>query len=412
MNAHPTSVTSLSPRIGALAVSFRQVGLADLGQLAAARTAVLDAAGALLGSELEELVVLCTCNRFELLYAARDLARARDALLLIVARVAPRAAAAAAELRGDAALWHVMRVAASLESMLLGEGQILGQVRAARDSARTRGTIGPCLELLIDHALAAAKAVRSQTSLGNGRLSVASLAARAIAAVSARVAAPRVAVIGAGEMARKASLYLKRQGLRSLLIVNRTLARAVELAHELGAAAAGLDQFLASPPGIDILVTAASCPRALFGAPELRALRTRRELLVVDLAVPGNVADPVDLPGVQIRRLQDLQAEAEQNLARRTHEIAAAEAILAQKLEVVKRRLAERSAVPWLQQVEREAACLQAGHVEQLLKRELGHLSEPDKDLIRSFAEDLARRCAQSSMPLLRELCARMKEPA
>src|SRR5262249_30513063 len=160
----------------------------------------------------------------------------------------------------EPALRHLLLVAASLDSLLIGEGQILAQVRRARDDARAEETIGPRLEMVLDHAFAAAKAVRARTTLGDGRVSVASLAARSVAQLVRAIPHPVAAVLGAGEMARKAALHLKSQPLAALFIVNRTRARAETLAAELGATAMGLDEFLATPPLVDVLVTAASAP--------------------------------------------------------------------------------------------------------------------------------------------------------
>jgi glutamyl-tRNA reductase len=222
---------------------------------------------------------------------------------------------------------------------------------------------------------------------------------------------PVAAVIGAGEMARKAARYLKSQPLAELLIVNRTRARAESLAAELGARALGLEEFLAAPPLVDVLVTAATSPVPLITTSELAALAERQAaargdvpLALVDLAVPANIdADPLP-PNCRLHRLEDLRLEAEQNKQRRQHEVVIAEQILARKLEVLRRRLAERVAVPILHALELATKRVQQSQVERLLKRELKHLGEDDKVLIRAFAADLARRCAHTSMPTLKQL--------
>src|SRR5262245_57536089 len=306
----------MTHRVGNLAVTHRRISLAELGGLASAREGIETAARAMHArGELDELVVLATCNRFELIYAAPEPVRAGEALRALL----PAGVAEAAELRtGEDALRHVLSVAASLDSLLLGEGQILSQVRAARDAARAQRTIGPRLEIVLDHAFAAAKEVRTRTTLGDGRVSVASLAARSVAQIVRAIPHPVAAVLGAGEMARKAALHLKSQPLAALYIVNRTRARAEALAAELGATALSLDEFLAAPPLVDVLVTAASSPEPLITARELALLSQRQEavrgpvpLALVDLAVPGNVAADPDLPPrCRLHRLDDLRAEA------------------------------------------------------------------------------------------------------
>jgi glutamyl-tRNA reductase len=409
----------MAHRVGILAVTHRRVSLAELGALAPCREAIEAQARAMVArGELEELVVLGTCNRFELIYAARDPALAGEALRALL----PDAIAGPAEMFvGEAALRHLLLVASSLDSLLLGEGQILAQVRAARDAARARRTIGPRLEIVLDHAFAAAKEVRTRTTLGDGRVSVASLAARSVTQLVRAIPQPVAAVIGAGEMARKAALHLKSQPLGGLIIVNRTRTRAEALAAELGAGAQAmsLEEFLAAPPVIDVLVTAASAPEPLITARELARLIERQEaaramvpFALVDLAVPGNIA-VAELPArCRLYRLDDLRAEAEQNMQRRQSEVAVAEEIVTHKLAVLCRRLSERTAIPVLQKIERETARVQETEVERWLKRELNHLCETDKRLVREFAAQLARRCAHSSMPALKELGMARAEPA
>lgn len=269
---------------------------------------------------VREAWVVSTCNRTEVLVVSETETHQGDKDLKAALRqifFARLPFDTVYDYRGTQAIIHVFRVASGLDSLVLGEGQILAQVKEALGLARQEKTVGKRLEPLIQQALTTAKRIRTHTSVGDGTLSVAragiDIAEQAFGGFSDN----RVVVLGAGETGRLAALSFKERGVLDLCIVNRTLSRAEEVAKELGCRYTGLDSLSREVGEADILVT------ALGGAPEavrpehlpVRKLRNRDQpLVIVDLSVPRAVSNAVSkLSNVLAYNLDDLQKVVDQN---------------------------------------------------------------------------------------------------
>lgn len=384
-------------RLALVATSFRQVGMGRLGDFViepedlAGQRALKEALGA------DELVYVATCNRVEC-YAL--LARAPRPCdrgdLLGAAREVFAARSDEADL-GDAlfakfgveAVDHLLTVTSSLDSLLLGETQISGQIKRSAERCLRAGLSGPVLTRAFDAAQVCARKVRSETALGSQPVSAASVAVSKIRKYYGKQGPGVSVLIGVGEMTRKAaSALMDKPGER--IFVNRTVARAQELADRFGGTAMSLDDFLAQPPAwIDLVFTATAATETVIPADVLApALAARREagveqpLIVCDLGLPRDVDPALDSrEGVLVVSMELVQHLAENNQGAMREEAEKAREVVAAELTRLTREdhfqaLAERSA---------------AG----MLDNQLAHLSDEDREAIMRFAGGLALRLAR-----------------
>jgi len=282
---------------------------------------------------VDELVYLATCNRVEVVTASRGDAPAPEVLrqrFLAFFDAGSSTTDIVHVHTGEQAVTHLFRVAASLESMVVGEVQILGQVKEAMATARAIGVAGKELDRLFQRAFRVAKQVRRETGLGTGSVSMASLAAQA--ALDAHIpSGSRATVVGRSEMVEKLARYLDKRLAPVFTWVNRSPERARHLADEFGGEVRSLDAFRAHPTETDVLITATSAPHALFDATMLAPVLADRErpLLVIDLAVPRDTDATIDAhPAVRVVTVDALRVRAEANLADRQAEVANASAIV------------------------------------------------------------------------------------
>jgi glutamyl-tRNA reductase len=282
-----------------------------------------------------EAVVLSTCNRAEI-YTLADSDGAADAIRSFFSEYHGVAAAILAEhlyaYRGGEAARHLFRVAAGLDSLVVGEPQILGQVKAAYTTASDLHFTGATTHRLFHAAFAVGKRVRSETGLGEGAVSVSYAAIELAKKIFGSMSGLNVLILGAGEMAKLTGVHLRSQRVKQITIASRTFAAAEQLAQQLGGRAIPWREMAAGLAAADIVVTAtgATDPVVTKSAVE-EAMRSRRSrpLFVIDIAVPRDVEQAVgDLDQVFLYHMDDLQVIVQENLARRSSELAGAEAIV------------------------------------------------------------------------------------
>jgi glutamyl-tRNA reductase len=302
---------------------------------------------------LDEVAVLSTCNRTEIYCSLPEGGVDAGRVLVWLARrrnVAPeRVLAAHYAHDGVGAVRHMMRVASGLDSLVLGEPQVFGQIKDAYAVAHQAGTVGSTLERCFQQVFAVAKKVRTETAIGASPVSVAFAAVALARQLFSDVAGTRALLIGAGEMIDLVARHLHEQGVRGITVANRTLARAHELADRHAGRAITMDEIPYALESADIVVscTAAQVPVLGKGAVE-RALKRRRHrpLFIVDLAVPRDVEPEVArLDDVYLYTVDDLQGVVGDNMKAREAAAREAEAIVA-----------ERSAQYLVQQREQGAA--------------------------------------------------------
>ncbi len=409
--------------IGLVGLTFRSQGAAAVARLTVAREA-REAAVANLAAELgvAELVYLATCNRVEILYRERDGRRAGDRrrdVFRVLTGQEPQPGEAEHLLRGwhgEGAVEHLFVVAAGLDSAQVGEREIQGQLRDALETARAAGAAGAAagglLGRLVEEALRVAHLVHRNSALGEGRLSLAEIAADHLLE-RVRRSPGRVALIGVSPMTRKCGEALARENV-PLVVVNRTLERAEELAYELGnAVAMSLDDFRARPPRIEALVAATGSPEAVLDRACLERLAARSEsgepLLAVDLAVPPDI-DPAAARVVGIRRLgmDEVNREADEQRSRRQAETAAARELVDAALDELRHRLAERVLSPVLARIHQRYRQTAAEGIERLLAKEGAGFDERQREALGRWAEMLAKRLAHLPTVGLRGLASEL----
>jgi glutamyl-tRNA reductase len=289
---------------------------------------------------LGEALILSTCNRTEFYAAAPEITAAEHEVRDVVeqSRRGDRLAPGPHRylLSGPAVCTHLVRVACGLDSMVLGDVQILGQVKEAYALARRAGTAGVLLDRLLETALHAGKRARSETAIGAGHVSMSSSAvAAAVETVGLR--GRRVLVVGAGETARLAARHAADHEPAAVVVANRTIERGEALAREVGGVTVPLDRLAGAIAGADVVFSATSAPGTVIAADAIRAAiatRPARPLLVLDLAIPRDVEPAAAaIPGVTLRTLDTIRASVDQSLSTRSAEVPRVEAIVADEAE-------------------------------------------------------------------------------
>ena len=312
------------------AVSLRECFAVPEAETPGVLSALRDAAA------LREAVLLSTCNRVEVYGAAGD----PDAAMTQAARFLQERSgreAAFYRMSGGCAVKHLFRVAAGLDSMVLGETEILGQVKDAYAAAFGAGHTATRLNHLFQQTFRVAKIVRTRTSLGRGSVSVGSAAARLAGSVLGDLSSCRALLLGAGEAGESVARSLCKRGLRELLVSNRTATRAEALAGALGGQAVEFAHWRDHLSTADIVVASAASSERLLSAGELApilAVREGRPLFFFDLAVPRDF-DPAirHLPGVVLHDVDALEAIAREGESLRAAEVGRAEALVAGEAE-------------------------------------------------------------------------------
>src|SRR6266516_4277593 len=237
---------------------------------------------------------------------------------------------------------HLFRVASALDSMVVGESEILGQAKKAYESARTSGAVGPYLHRLFQRAFRVAKQVRTHTDIARGAVSVGSVTVDLAQRIFGKLSDCKVLVLGAGETSERTARALISRGVSDLRVSNRSTDRAVELAQAVGGRAVSFDEWAPQCREIDILITSTASETPLLTpdklAPMLRE-RLDRQLFIIDIAVPRDVDPSVnEMEGVYLYDIDSLQSVAEQSLALRRQQITAAEAIITEHIAAFQER--------------------------------------------------------------------------
>jgi glutamyl-tRNA reductase len=297
------------------------------------------------GAGCTEALLLTTCNRVEV-YAASEKRVSTDEIARCLARNIENNhneyASPFYRYEDEKCVQHLFRVASGLDSMVVGESEILGQAKKAYESARASGAAGPCLHRLFQRAFRVAKQVRTHTEITRGLVSVGSVAVDLAQRIFGQLSNCKVLVLGAGETSERTARALVSRGVADLRVSNRSTDRAQELARFVGGRAVRFDEWPQQCREIDILITSTSSDKPLLApenlAPMLRD-RADRPLFIIDIAVPRDVDPSVnEIEGVYLYDIDSLQSVAEQSLALRRQQVAAAEAIIAEHIAAFQER--------------------------------------------------------------------------
>jgi glutamyl-tRNA reductase len=339
---------------------------------------------------VREAVVLSTCNRTEVYVVAELFHGAygdvRDFFCelgdLGVDELTPHLYSQ----HDNAAATHLFEVAAGLDSAVLGESEILGQVRAAWTVAQREGAARSTLNLLFRMALVTGKRARSETAIGRGTASVSHAAVEMLTDVVGPLDGKRVLVVGAGSMGEGVAVALHRAGGSQILVANRSLERGESLAARVGGVAVGLDRLADSIRDVDVIIAGTGAGDSVLTEPLLRAARGDRgaehPLYIVDIAVPRDV-DPLvgELPGVEVLDLDDLRDWADRGLTHRAGEADRVRSIVAEEIENFVVDSKARQAAPLVASMRDAAEEIRTAEVERFARR-LGGLDPSERDAV------------------------------
>jgi glutamyl-tRNA reductase len=356
---------------------------------------------------VSEALILSTCNRTEIYAEADAGGGAALAQWLAAERSAddPGVTERFYTHQGDAALQHLFRVACGLDSQILGEPQILGQIKEAYERARSGETAGNRLHRMFQYAFAVAKQVRTDTHIGENPVSVAYAAVRLAHQVFSRFEPLTVLLIGAGETIELTARHLHEQGARRMVIANRTLSRARELAEHYQAYAIGLDEIQAHLGEADIVIASTGSPEPILHRRDVEMAfrgRKHRPLLIVDIAVPRDVAaDVAGMEDVYLFSIDDLHKVVEENLQSRRVAAREAETMIQVHVARFNEQLRGLDAVPAIRALREHATEVREQTLEQARQR-LAH-GEPPEQVLRFLADTLSNRLMHAPTARLRQ---------
>jgi glutamyl-tRNA reductase len=334
---------------------------------------------------VEEGMILCTCNRVEVLAntsngAAADLRGFLQSYFNLGSADLERHLY---EYREQDAVRHLFRVAASLDSMVVGEPQILGQVKEAYATARAVGAVHAQLDQLVTRAFAVAKRVRTETAVGSSSVSVASVAVELAKKIFGNLHGKHVFLVGAGKMSELAARHLLAHGCESIFVANRTYDRAVSLAYKFKGQTIHFEDLHNSCDRADIVITSTGAPHAIFRREHGELFLQRRKnrpMFFIDIAVPRDV-DPAmnKLDGIFVYDIDDLQQAVASHVADRKKEAERAEAIVTFEVERFQARLQTLDVVPTIVSLQDHLETIRQAEIDRVRGR-LGELS-PDQEM-------------------------------
>jgi glutamyl-tRNA reductase len=405
------SAVAASERLFVAGMNHRTAPVAVREQLALEEEKVREILADLAGrGVLDEVMIVSTCNRVEVYGVAAVPGEARSAAF---GRLGTHRGLAWRDLEplvytvtGDEAARHAFRVAASLDSMVLGEPQILGQVKDAFALAQSAGTAGPVLHALMSQAFAAAKRVRTETEIGRLAVSVSYAAVELARKIFDGLEGRAVLLVGAGEMGELAARHLVDQGALPVYVTNRTWTRAQALARDLGGTAVPFEQLAATLALVDIVIASTAAPEPIVTASQVRAAlqaRRTRPLFFIDIAVPRNVEAAVnDLEGAFCYDIDDLRSVVEANLKERQREALRAQALLDREVVKFSGRLQQLEVVPTIVSLREKLETIRRTEVERALGR-LPGAGEETRRVIEALSQAIVNKVLHGPMVKLKD---------
>ena len=422
----------------ALGISHKTAPVALRERLAFTESQSVEFAKQITESEdVHEAVTISTCNRTEVYLVVGDPVLAEtDVLGMLARRAGIRPTELAQEIyspRNCEAARQLYRVTAGLESMIVGEAEIQGQVKRAYEAAMAAGVTGPLLNRLFAAALTTGKRVRSETGIGSSRVSIPSVAVDLAEDVLGGLADRHVVILGAGETSELTAQALAHQGVGTIFVANRHADRALSLAQRFGGSVVGLDKLPDQLLEADIVVSSTSSPHPILGSEELEVVMEQRTgrggrapLLLIDIAVPRDIDSRCgDIDGVTLYDIDDLQAVVVRNLGARKEIVPQAEEIVEEEIRRFARWLGQLETLPTVSALREHGNALveqilaeNAGRwesaserdlmrVEAIARAVLGRLLHEPTIRLRSFSEERGH----ASLQLVRELFGLDEEP-
>ena len=356
-----------------------------------------------------EAVILSTCNRVEITLTTEDRVDPQsivDSFLADHKHVTPDAIAAHVfRHEGRDAIHHLFRVASSLDSMVVGEPQILGQLKAAYAAAKSSGACCGWLDGLMTRAFSVAKRVRSETGVGQMAVSVSFAAVELARKIFGSLNNRTVMIVGAGKMSELAARHLRRSGATHVFVTNRTHERAVEMAALFQGTPVEYSRFTAMLPEVDILITSSGAPHYILHKDEMQRVisaRRNKPMFLIDIAVPRNVEPTInELDNVFLYDIDDLQEVVNANLRERMKEADHAEQLVTDEVDRMMARLKVAEVTPTIVSLQEQLEQIRAGELEKV-RRRLGPLTPQQEEAIEALTRGIINKVAHGPITELR----------
>lgn len=356
-----------------------------------------------------EGMILSTCNRVEVAVTAEEQTDAEASIERFLAEsrsVEPDwMSPYLYRYHGPDAIRHLFRVASSLDSMVVGEPQILGQLKTAYALAKECGAISGYLDLVMTRAFNVAKRVRTETEIGASAVSVSYAAVELARDIFGSLAGKRVLLAGAGKMAESAARHLRRAGVSDILVTNRTRSRADLLAEEFQGQVVSYDEFLNVLPEVDIVLASSGAPHYILTREQMRGVISRRRnrpMFLIDIAVPRNIEPSVNqLDNVFLYDIDDLDRVVQSNLQARKNVAEQAEEIIAEEVERMVLRLKTREVTPTIISLQEQLEQLRAAEIERA-RGKLGALTPQQEEAIEALTRGIINKIAHGPITEMR----------
>jgi glutamyl-tRNA reductase len=391
-----------------IGVNHKTAPIALREQVAIGRDELPEATRALAAMPgVSECMIVSTCNRVELMAIVDDQSTQLSAFFTSHIGIKPEALLPHLfEYRDQEAVGHLFRMAASLDSMVVGEPQILGQVKEAFTVARAAGTVGSQLEHLLQSAFAAAKKARSETGIGSNSVSIASVAVDMARKIFGSLQGRTVFLVGAGKMSELAARHLVQQGAGAILVSNRTEERARALAGQFNGRVIRFDQLYETASEADIVISSTGAPLPIFRKEHGQAFlhrRKNRPMFFIDIAVPRDV-DPEmnNLDGIFVYDIDDLQQVAAAHMEERSRQAVDAETLIAAEVERFQQRQRTVSAAPAIIALQHKAEEIRRAEMQRLHSR-LGTLTEEQLAAVEALTRGIVNKFLHPPMQALKQ---------
>ncbi len=358
---------------------------------------------------VSEAMILSTCNRVEIVVTTDDRS---DPQAIVDAFLAERKGVDPVELEphlyrreGQEAIHHIFRVAASLDSMVVGEPQILGQLKTAYGHAKDCGTLCGWLEGLLSRAFGVAKRVRSDTGIGQMAVSVSYAAVELARKIFGSLAGKTIMIVGAGKMSELAARHLRRSGASHVFVTNRTHQRAVEMAALFQGTPVEYTRFVSMMPEVDIVITSSGAPHFVLHKEEMqRVIQARRNkpMFLIDIAVPRNIEPTVnEIDNIFLYDIDDLQEVVNSNLRERMKEAEHAETMVAEEVDRMMARLKVAEVTPTIVSLQEQLEQIRLGELEKV-KRKFGVLTPQQEEALEALTRGIINKVAHGPISELR----------
>jgi glutamyl-tRNA reductase len=356
-----------------------------------------------------EAVILSTCNRVEITLTTED---AADPAAIVDSFLADHKAVTSAAIgphlyrhEGRDAIHHLFRVAASLDSMVVGEPQILGQLKAAYAAAKDCGALCGWLDGLMSRSFSVAKRVRSETGIGQMAVSVSYAAVELARKIFGSLNNRTVMIVGAGKMSELAARHLRRSGCSHVFVTNRTHERAIEMAQLFQGTPVEYTRFTAMLPEVDILITSSGAPHYILHRDEMQRVinaRRNRPMFLIDIAVPRNIEPTInELDNVFLYDIDDLQEVVNSNLRERMKEAGHAETLVEEEVDRMMARLKVAEVAPLIVSLQEQLEQIRTGEIEKQ-RRRLGPLTSQQEEALEALTHGIVNKIAHGPISELR----------